>query len=93
MPVVATSTIGANPYLNPNPPGFTPALSELDGAGERDIPNSESPPTAPNPTTINLKSALSLMDKVTRSLKAKPDWLALRVHSPRHPSLLGANYV
>ncbi len=93
MPVVATSTIGSNPYLNPNLPGLTPALGELDRQEGRDVPESGPPSAAQTPGVINLKSALSLMEEINRNLDTKPGWLTLRIHSPRRPSLLGANYV
>ncbi len=94
MPVAATSTIGANPYFNPSLSDFAQVPGE---AGRPEVKNSVDAEIASSSdleaAIIDLKSALSLTDQVTAGLKSKPDWMALRLHSPLNPSLLGKNYV
>ncbi len=92
MAVAAPSTIGANPYLNPNLAGLTPALGEVGGDGLRQPPEAAEQIIPQELAVIDLKTALDLMDSVAGGLKAKPGWLALRVHNPHNPSLLGASY-
>ncbi len=92
MAVAAASTIGANPYLNPSQPGFVPALEGIGREEGQGLP--EAVPDVPvhSSPAIDLRSAVSLIEEINQTLRAKPHWLALRVHCPQSPSLLGPNY-
>ena len=93
MPVLATGQVGVNPYLNPGLPGFGPALEQIQGEGPGAAPGAPVPPPQAAPASIDLRSALTLATEIRETLESKPDWLALRLHSPVQPFLLGGGYV
>jgi len=94
MAVVPTSqispnrTIGRGLYFPPTP--FEESAREKSGsAAEPESTASK----AKAPESISAKEASELVEAIVRELTAKPAELALRLHTPEKPSLLGQNYV